>query len=212
MIKWLLIALILVSANVYANTTKDTTLFVCGGDTGRGIISKWYIRTKYDHLIKSFSRGSGIDPDDPLEMEPLAKQLIVEYHSPSEQLLNLHRAIPISLIDIHKSNLILTMEVEHSKRLFKMIKRECSAFNLNYLNHNHNKYQWHNMCLNRAKLEAKIHTLIGCATGTDGDIADPYGKDKESYINTRNEIIRYIDIIMANYQKNGRWCVIPQSN
>ncbi len=55
------------------------------------------------------------------------------------------------------------------------------------------------MCKNRARdLDGKIHTLIGCATGKDGDVEDGYGKPDDAYPPISNTITQNIDEIMNN--------------
>jgi protein-tyrosine-phosphatase len=63
------------------------------------------------------------------------------------------------------------------------------------------------MCSNINNIEAKIHTLTGCATGVDSDIADPYGQDMSIYIQVRNQIINNVDLVMKHYAQSRVWCL-----
>ncbi|KEI35035.1 hypothetical protein FRA_41c09280 [Francisella sp. W12-1067] len=201
-------ALAILSPNIYANSiNKDTILFVCGGNTGRSVMAEWYTKHTYKDL-DTFSRGSGIDPNDEVTTEPYAEELILKNNDATKKEISLHRATPIALTDIYKANIVLTMGTKYSDRLKNTIDRECSDFNLNYSNRSFNKDQWIAMCNDKDQLKAKIYTLIGCATGADGDIPDAYGQNKEFYIDVRNQITQNIDEIIPTYIKTGQ-CPYP---
>lgn len=192
--------------------TKKTILFVCGGNTGRSFMGEWHARKSYGTQINTFSRGSGILPGDSVFAEPPAAALVIQHKEATPQEVALHRATPISITDILNSDLVLTMTSSHRNRLIDIINRECgnayidSKFAPSPTNSapfgDSDKAKWVTMCQNAQALKDKIHTLIGCATGTDGDVPDGYGKPDSAYPPIRDQIVSNTDLV----QKAGWQC------
>lgn len=188
---------------------KPTVLFVCGGNTGRSFMAEWYTRAKYGKDIITFSRGSGILPGDQVMPEEPAANLVVSKHNATLKQVSLHRATPATITDIYNADIVLTMTPGHKDRLDQMITRECTPSNIdsrfgpdNPGNPNlSDRNKWvDKMCTDGAQqtLRNKIHTLIGCATGTDGLIADGYDKPASAYPPIRDAIMENIKTIMTN--------------
>jgi|GEM_PF-2521885 len=183
-----------------AKETKPTVLFVCGGNTGRSVIAEWYMRAKYGDNVDTFSRGSGIAPGDEVTTEAPAAALIVAKGNATKKQMASRRATPASITDIYNANIVLAMTSSHKTRLIAMIDRECNPANLDTRGlDEETRVKWNNMCANNAEvLKNKIHTLIGCATGTDGDIPDGYKQPDSAYNAIRRDIVYYTKTIMDN--------------
>ena len=193
--------------------SKPTVLFVCGGNTGRSVMAEWYFRAVpwYSTRFDVFSRGSGINPSDEVAIEPFAVEILTSTHEATSEEINLHRATPVSMVDIYKADIILTMTKSYKDRLINLIAAECTADSLEQ--HKRTDTSWQELCspANYINLRNKIHTLIGCATGTDGDIPDAAGKDKEYYQKVRDSIIGNIDSIFNgdNVKCKGNPTLLP---
>ncbi|MCC2625777.1 MAG: hypothetical protein K0R14_1650 [Burkholderiales bacterium] len=186
---------------------KPTVLFVCGGNTGRSFAAEKIAFFKYYKYMNTFSRGSGINPDDSVTPEEpmmnlLLKDKTLRKHASKQELetaIDLHRATPANVMDINKADTVLTMTADHEQRLKDMIDRECATASIDARNLDPEaKGQWDKMCANTERLKNKIHTLIGCATGTDGDIPDGYGKSASAYPPIYKEISENIKLIVDN--------------
>lgn len=104
------------------------------------------------------------------------------------------------------------MTTSHRNRLVKLIDRECLPSNLDLRGlSTSSRAQWDDMCNNKDALKNKIVTLIKCATGTDGDVADAFGQDLPFYENVLKTITSNVDQAVANYKATQQWCVIPAS-
>jgi protein-tyrosine-phosphatase len=191
-----------------------TVLFVCGGNTGRSFAAmEWTRFSKYGKGLNVFSRGSGISQEDSLTPEePMVNLLLADKRilaNKKERLqkeIDFHRATPASTMDIYNADIVLAMTASHKKRLFDLIDRECTS------TANKPDSKLNTACADTDKLKEKIHTLIGCATGKDGDIADGYDKPASAYPPIYDAITDNIKIIMKNtadpainnYQKNSQ--------
>jgi protein-tyrosine-phosphatase len=191
---------------------KPTVLFVCGGNTGRSFAgaNRTQFNGIYGNYVSTFSRGSGITSTDSLTPEkPMVSELLKDEAIPEENKQHLQNAIakhiatPASTIDIDRADIVLAMTASHKQRLLNLIDKECTPASLNasnMLDSEKNKLKL--ACANTSQLKSKIHTLIGCATGTDGDIADAYGtppeKETEVYQDVYKAIAENIDLVMKN--------------
>jgi protein-tyrosine-phosphatase len=189
-----------------SSSKEPTIMFVCGGNTGRSVMAEWYARHHYSDQATYFSGASGLDPDDAPMVEPYAEQLIVENSDAPKELIEIYRPHQSSLLDLYHAHLILTMGEKYNQRLYNIIDRECASFNLDYPGRALNLKQWQRVCANKDEIKAKIKTLDGCATGTDGSIADAFEKDKPFYVQVRNAITSDIDAIMQHHKQTGQWC------
>ncbi len=167
---------------------EPSILFVCGGNTGRSFAAeKWTRFSKYGRKVDAFSRGSGITAEDSLTPEePMVDLLLADKRIPAynkdrlHNAIKFHRATPASTMDIYNADIVLAMTKSHKQRLFDLIDHECTSANLDAKKlDTRTRNKWDTACLNTDALKRKIHTLIGCATGTDGDIADGYGTPLE---------------------------------
>lgn len=188
--------------------SKSQIMFTCGGNTGRSVMASWYTNAKYGNTIDGFSRGSGVDPLDDVYPEPNAAQLILDNHYATLDELAMQRATPATIQDAYNANIVLTMTSSHRDRLIKLIDRECLASNIKLRDlSTSSQAQWNKMCDNKELLKAKIHTLIGCATGVDANIDDAFGKDMPFYQQTLTTIQNNIDQLVTNHNKTGYWCI-----
>lgn len=173
-----------------ASAGPPTLLFVCGGNTGRSVMSEWRARSLLASSptpINVFSRGSGIDPMDEPEMETLAMDY-VKSDGGTEEYTHRHRGTPVNIVDLAKADVVLTAGASHRDRLNDIIDFQCSAawiaikkkWNKDPDGTKASTRSWTTMCTpaNITALKAKIKTIVGCATGTDGDIADGFDADE----------------------------------
>lgn len=173
-------------------------------------MASWYANDHYGKTVSAISRGSGIDPKDDFHPEPHAVELLLEDKYASKGNLKYQHATPATIQDINSANIVITMTNSHRNRLLKLIDRECLPSNLDTRSLSaSSRAQWDDMCNNKDALKNKIFTLIKCATGADGDVADAFGQDKPFYEKVLKTITSNIDQAVANYKATSQWCVIP---
>ena len=191
------------ACNSGSSTTADQTnpsttkvLFVCGGNTGRSPTAEALANA---NGINAFSRASGLDPTDPLEMEQGALDALTRLATSENKTSDFYtkyiqgrrHAQQMSYSDILKSSAIYPMTEGHMCRVVLNIQTNASS-------NDEAKEQF-----------SKVHLISSCATGKHVSVQDGFGTPKDQEVVVYDQIINQLNSYVLTIKNNNNSCVTP---
>lgn len=179
---------------VKASATATDVLFVCGGNTGRSPMAE---ALADGNGINAFSRASGLDMSDSLEMEKGALSALARFAESESKRQDYytkyvleHKAQQITYDDIMKSSSVYPMTETHMCRVALTIELNANS-----------------------ELEAqqefkKVHLLSSCATGKYTAVPDGFGAAESQEIMVYNGIVQQLNNYILTIKRSHNSCVV----
>lgn len=177
------------------DTSSTNVLFVCGGNSGRSPAAEALANA---NGINAFSRASGLDPSDPLEMESGALHALVRLAESQGESSDYYTkyiigrtAKQISYSDILKSSAVYPMTEGHMCRIVLNIQTNASS-------NSEAQQQF-----------AKVHLFSSCAIGKYVIVPDGFGVPEDQEVAVYNGIINQLNSYVLAIKNNHNSCVVP---
>lgn len=184
--------------NVQAQSPSTDVLFVCGGNTGRSPSAEALAN---GNGINSFSRASGLDSSDPLELESGAvsalSRLAESQHKSADYYTRYiagRKAQQLTYEDILRSSAVYPMTEGHMCRVALMVE-------LNADSERDAQQQFD-----------KVHLLSSCATGKYTAVVDGFGVAESQERVVYNSIIQQLNSYILAIKHNHNSCVTAAEN
>lgn len=184
-------------SNTASPTTTSSTnvLYVCGGNTGRSPSAEALSNA---NDINAFSRASGLDASDPLEMEQGALDALTRLATSENKASNFYtkyvqgrQAQQVSYSDIVKSSAVYPMTEGHMCRIVLNIQTNAGS-------NNEAQQQF-----------AKVHLISSCATGKYVSVPDGFGVPEDQEVAVYDGIINQLNNYVLTIKNNNNSCVAP---
>ena len=179
-----------------SSATPQNYLYVCGGNTGRSIAAEAIAK---GNGLNAFSRASGLDPTDPLNVEngvinalanlALSESKVTDYYT---KFILGHQAQQMSYADIQKSTQLYAMTEGHMCRVVLKIKTQAQTSDVE-----------------KVQQFTKVHLLSKCAIGEYIAIPDGFGTPESQESIVYGGIIQQINGYILTINHNNGNCVMP---
>lgn len=181
-------------SNAQARTTETNVLFVCGGNTGRSPSAE---ALADGNGINAFSRASGLDYGDPLELESGAVSALSRLAESQHKVSNYYthniagrKAQQLTYEDILKSSVVYPMTEGHMCRVALIIE-------LNADSERDAQQQFD-----------KVHLLSSCANGKYTAVVDGFGVVESQERIVYDGIIQQLNSYILTIKHNHNSCVV----